>query len=215
MVVTSAISMIIQTIGHRERALREGCGMRDFRELVETRYSCRNFTSQPVERDKIDACIEAARLAPSACNAQPWSFVVVDEPERLDKAAAAAVSGIYRFSRFITKAPVLIAILADRGSFLTKAGSFVRNTRFYLLDIGIVSEHLVLQAADLGLGACHVGWFNEKALAEALNLPKRTEIPLLIALGYPEPSKRQNDPIRRQAKSDTRKSANEIVVYNP
>jgi len=207
--------MASHSIGHREMAWREGGGMRDFRELVEARYSCRSFVKQPVERDKIEACIEAARLAPSACNAQPWSFVVVDAPDRLEKVTAAAVSGIYRLSRFMINAPVVIAILADRGSFLTKAGSLVRNTRFYLMDIGIVSEHLVLQAAALGLGACHVGWFNEKALVKELNLPKSTEIPLLICLGYPDISKRQNDPIRRQAKSDTRKPMNEILVYNP
>ncbi len=188
--------------------------MFDFKELVETRYSCRSFLEQRVDREKIDSCLEVARLAPSACNAQPWNFVVIDDPERLEQVTAAAVSGIYRFSRFVIKAPVIIAILADRGSFLTKAGSFVRNTKFYLIDIGIVSEHLALQAAALGLGACHVGWFNEKALKQELELPRSTEIPLLICMGYPESSKRQKDPVRRQAKSDTRRPLSEMVVYN-
>ncbi len=112
-------------------------------------------------------------------------------------------------------APVLIAIVAEQESFLTKAGSFVRNTKFYLIDIGIASEHIALQASDLGLGACHVGWFNEKEVVKALNLPKKTEIPLLICLGYPDIASRQNDPVRRQAKSDTRRSMDKLVRYNP
>lgn len=189
--------------------------MNDFTTLVKTRYSCRHFLDTPVEREQIDACLEAARLAPSACNAQPWSFIVWDDPESVAKAGEAAASGIYRFSRFLQEAPVMVAILADQKNFLTKAGSFVRNTKFYLIDIGIVSEHLVLKAAELGLGTCHVGWFNEKALVKAWGLPAQTEIPLLISLGYPDPSKKTNDIIRRKAKADTRRPLEELVRYNP
>jgi len=186
----------------------------NFKDIIEARYSCRKFQAKAVERDKIAACLEAARLAPSACNAQPWRFLVIDEPEVKARAADAAASGKYRFSRFIKEAPVLILALADKGSFLSMAGSFVRNTRFYLMDIGISCEHIVLQASELGLGTCYVGWFNEKKLKKTLNIPSGLEIPLLICMGYPDESYRQKDPIRRRAGSDRRKPAEDCYFFN-
>ncbi len=185
-----------------------------FRELVEKRYSCRRYESAGVEREKINECVKAARSAPSACNAQPWRFLVIDDPGVLEGACAAAVSGVYRMSRFIKGAPVLIAVLADKGSFLSKMGSLVRDAGFYLIDIGIACEHLVLQASELGLGTCYVGWFNEKALKKNLGIPKKLRVPLLISMGYPSEEYRKKDPIRRRAGSETRKDLKEILYFN-
>ena len=185
-----------------------------FGELVNKRYSCRKYKDKPVEREKIDRCLQSARLAPSACNAQPWKFVVLDEKEKREEVADAAASGAYSFSKFIKKAPVLILVLADKGSFMSKAGSFVRNTRFYLMDIGIACEHIVLQATEENLGTCYVGWINAKKVREILNIPKKMEIPLIIAMGYPEKSYKGEDPIRRRAKSEKRKPLDDIVYYN-
>lgn len=118
----------------------------NFIELVQKRYSCRKFLPLPVEEEKIIQCIEAARLAPSACNAQPWKFVVVNDISLKEKLTEKATSGIYKISKFIKQAPVIIVVVADKTTFLSKAGSLIRNTKFYLLDIGISTEHLVLQA---------------------------------------------------------------------
>lgn len=186
----------------------------EFKELVNKRYSCRKFQDISVEREKIIRCIESARIAPSACNAQPWKFIAVDDFELKQKISEAAASGIYRFSRFIRSAPVLILVLADKGSFLAKAGSLVRNTRFYLMDIGIVSEHIVLQATELGLGTCYVGWLNEKAVKKLLNIPKNIEIPLMICMGYPEESNKLKDPIRQRAGSENRRPMDDILSFN-
>lgn len=186
----------------------------EFKELVLRRYSCRKFQDIPVEREKIIQCMDAARVAPSACNAQPWRFVVVDEPELRKKIGQAASSGIYGLTKFIQAAPVLILVLTDKGSFLSRAGSLVRNTRFYLMDIGIVCEHIVLQAAELGIGTCYVGWFNETAVQKILNIPKSTEIPLIICMGYPDEGYKSKDPIRRRAGSGERKSMDDIVLFN-
>ncbi|OGS43078.1 MAG: hypothetical protein A2539_09315 [Elusimicrobia bacterium RIFOXYD2_FULL_34_15] len=186
----------------------------EFKELVLKRYSCRKFSNTPVEKEKIIRCIESARVSPSACNAQPWKFIVVDNPEMRKKVAEAATSGIYRMSKFVHEAPVIILVLADKGSFLSRAGSLVRNTRFYLIDIGIVCEHIVLQATEFGLGSCYVGWFNENAVRKVLNIPKNLEIPSIICMGYPDESYKTKDPIRRHAGSETRKPIDDILSFN-
>jgi nitroreductase len=186
----------------------------EFKDLVLRRYSCRKFQNISVERNKIVQCIESARVSPSACNAQPWKFIVIDEPDLRKKVAEAATSGIYRLSKFINEAPVIILVLADKGSFLSRAGSFVRNTSFYLMDIGIICEHIVLQATELELGSCYVGWFNEKEVKKVLNIPKNFEIPLLICMGYPDESYKLKDPIRRHAGSETRKAIDDVLSFN-
>jgi len=186
----------------------------DFLELAKKRCSCRKYDKRRIEREKIELCIEAARQAPSACNSQPWHYRIVDDPGLLEKTAAAAAGGIYRISRFIETAPMLIAVLADKGSFISKTGSFVRNTDFYLLDIGISAEHLVLQAAELGIGTCYIGWFNEKKVKKVLNIPGKYTVPLLISAGYPAERHRETDTLGRKAKSHTRRPSEEIVTFN-
>lgn len=186
----------------------------NFLDLVKQRYSCRKFLPIPVEEDKIIQCIEAARLAPSACNAQPWKFVVVNDITVKQQLVDAATSGVYKLSKFISNAPVIIVVVADLTNFLSKVGSLMRDVKFYLLDIGISCEHLVLQATELGLGTCYIGWFSEKGVSKVLKIPKRYKIPLLICMGYPEEGYKSSDVIRKRAKSDTRKDLKEILSFN-
>ena len=160
-------------------------------DLIKHRKSVRNFLDKPVEREKIMKCLEAARLAPSACNAQPWKFIVVDDGELKDKLCHAAFSGIYSVNSFCKKAPVIVVIVSERRRFLTAISRFIsavggtlRRTKYYLIDIGIAGEHFVLQAEELGLGTCWVGWFNERAVKRILNIPRHKKIDILIALGY-------------------------------
>jgi nitroreductase len=123
----------------------------NFIDLVKQRYSCRKYLPLPVEEEKILQCIESARLAPSACNAQPWKFVVVNDINIKEQLVEKATAGIYKFSKkVLSQAPVIIVVVADVSSFLSKAGSLIRDTKFYLIDIGIACEHLVLQATELG-----------------------------------------------------------------
>lgn len=186
----------------------------EFKELVLTRYSCRKFLQLPVEHEKIVQCIEAGRVSPSACNSQPWQFIVIDDIVIKQKVSEAAISGIYKISKFLQTAPVLILVLADKGSFLSRTGSLIRNTKFYLIDIGIVCEHIVLQATELGLGSCYVGWFNESGVKKVLKIPKKYEIPVIICLGYAEESQKHKDTISRYAKSGLRKPIKEILSFN-
>ena len=138
----------------------------ELKEIIENRRSVRKFLDKPVEREKINACLDAARLAPSACNSQVFG-------------------GAYHLSKWAAKAPVLVAVVSDKGSFISRLGGFFRRTEFYLVDQGISGEQFVLRAWDLGLGTCWIGWLNADKAAKFFNLPKGKQIEHLIALGYP------------------------------
>ncbi len=157
-----------------------------FQELVRNRRSVRRYLDKPVEREKILACLEAARLAPSAENVQPWRFLVIDDPDIKQRFAAAAFSGIYSFSRFAAKAPVMIVILARPDLLANRIGKQIQGVSFYLIDVGIAGEHVALQAEELGLGSCWMGWFNSRRTRKFFRIPRQFKIVCLMTLGYHE-----------------------------
>ena len=157
-----------------------------FLELAAQRQSVRKYLPTTVPREAIERCLEAARLAPSACNSQPWSFIVVDDPATKERVAEAAFSGVYSMCSFARKAPVLVAVVTERATFAASLGGFLKGVQFSLVDIGIAVEHFVLQAAEEGVGACWLGWFNAKGVKKALNLPRRTQVDIMLSMGYPE-----------------------------
>ena len=156
-----------------------------------------------MEKEKLDACLESARLAPSACNSQPWKFMIITDIVLKEKACDAAFTGQYCAGAFAKKAPALLIVLSERGNFSSRVGNFVRDTRFYLIDIGIAVEHFILQATELGLGTCWMGWFNETGLKKALGLPKSAKIDVIVPVGYPD------QPVREKI----RKNINEISEF--
>ncbi len=176
-----------------------------FLELVRSRRSIRKFLPKPVEREKILTCLEAARLAPSAENVQPWRFVVIDDPDLKKKLSDQIFSGIYFPSKFASEAPVLILILARLDFLANRLGRQIQGVSFYLIDIGIAGEHFVLQAEELGLGTCWIGWFNHRRTRKILGIPKKYKIVSLIALGYYE---------RKPDKPRPRKRLEEIAWFN-
>jgi len=93
-------------------------------------------------------------------------------------------SGIYSMNKFAKDAPVLVAVVTEKERFLASFGGQVRDTRYCLVDIGIACEHLILQAEELGIGSCWLGWFDEKALKEEMKIPKNKKIDIVISLGY-------------------------------
>lgn len=156
----------------------------NFSELINKRQSARKYDSKPIENEKIELCIEAARIAPSACNAQPWKFIVVDEPQLKEKIARTTFSTIAPFNKFALEAPVIIAIVMEKPSLLSQIGGRIKDKDFYLIDIGIAAEHFCLQATELGLGSCMIGWFDEKEVIKLLNVPSKKRMGLLITVGY-------------------------------
>ncbi|MFH1038558.1 MAG: nitroreductase family protein [PVC group bacterium] len=177
-----------------------------FLELVKNRRSVRRFSKRPVEHEKIRLCLEAARLAPSACNAQPWKFLVFDDPVKREAICRAAGSGIYRPSGFVSGAPVVIVALNTKGKRLPNLAGRFQGKHYPLIDLGIAGEHLVLQAAELGLGTCWVGWFSARAVSRLLGLPKEEKPVALIPLGYPAEDEGTRTP---------RKPLEEISSFNP
>lgn len=176
----------------------------ELEKAIASRRSVRKYADKPVEREKINACLEAARLAPSACNSQPWHYVVLDDPKIKDAFCKEAFSGVYSMTKWAEKAPVIIAVVSDAGNFTSRIGNFFRRTEFYLVDQGISGEHLALRAHDLGLGTCWIGWLNSDKAAKFLKLPKGKKVEHLFALGYPA----------EEPQARPRKSLQEIVSYN-
>lgn len=156
-----------------------------FLDLVKKRQSVRKYSPRPVPRDAIERCLEAARLAPSACNSQPWSFIVLDDEKLKDKAAEKAFSGACKMNSFAKNAPVLVVAVTERSTYFARLGGFLRGTQYNLIDIGIACEHFALQAAEEGIGTCFLGIFNEDAVKKALRIPRGKKVDVIISMGYP------------------------------
>ena len=159
-------------------------GYSNFLKLVTQRQSVRKYIDKPVEEEKLQRCLEAARLAPSASNSQPWKFVVANDPELVKKVAQETIGPLSTFNNFVPQAPVIVAIIIEKMKVFTKIGASIQDREYPLIDIGIAAEHFCLQAAEEGLGTCMLGWFNEKPIKELLKIPKDRRIGLLITLGY-------------------------------
>ncbi len=178
----------------------------NFFELVKHRSSVRKYDLRPVKRELIVKCIEAARLAPSACNSQPWQFIVVDTLELKNKLCDAMLGGAYGImNHFIKEAPVLVIVVIDKAKWLTKSCNVINNTKLYLIDIGIACSHFILQAAELGLGTCILGWFNERAVKRLLGIPRTKRAHIIISMGYPS--------VDFKPKEKNRKTLSEISLY--
>ncbi len=155
-----------------------------FLELARKRDSIRSFLEEPVEKGKILNCLEAARLAPSACNGQPWRFIVVETEPLRTRLGEAAFSGPYRMNSFAQQAPVLVVAVTLPTKTAASFAGFFRGLSYPLIDIGIACDHFILQAEEEGLGTCWLGWFNEKGVRKTLSLGQRERVHILIALGY-------------------------------
>jgi nitroreductase len=174
---------------------------------VRWRSSVRRYDAdRPVPEEALRGILECARLAPSADNSQPWRFVVVVDPAARDRLARACFSGIYFPTRFAAAAPVILALCADRARVLERAGETILRTALHLLDCGIAGEHVVLAAAERGLGTCWIGWFDKAAAKRVLGVPAHVDLIALIAMGYPRrdagPRQPRREPLSRIAFRD-------------
>ncbi len=177
----------------------------NFLELAKKRQSVREYLEKPIEREKIEHCLEAAQLAPSACNSQPWKFIILDD-KKIRKAVAEETFGkIFSFNHFTMQAPVLVVIITEKSSKKAQIGEVLNNKTYNLIDIGIATEHFCLQAVEEGLGTCILGWFDEKGIKKILNIPKNKQVNLLITLGYPA---------KNEIREKKRKNLDEIRYYN-
>ncbi|MBN2852110.1 MAG: nitroreductase family protein [Clostridia bacterium] len=156
----------------------------DFNQLIYKRQSVRQYTDKKVEREKIDLCLEAGRMAPSACNSQPWTFVVIDDDTIKEQVASATYNSVVSFNKFSHQAPVIVAVVMESVNLTSKIGTKSTDIDYGFIDLGIAVEHFCLQAADIGLGTCILGWFQAEKIKKILEIPKNRKIGLLITLGY-------------------------------
>lgn len=176
-----------------------------FYEIVTNRQSCRKYdTEKKVDREVINRILEAARNAPSACNAQPWHFIVVDDPELKNKVADAASARLLNMNHFTKQAPVHIVVVEEKVNLTSGIGGIVKDKHFAFLDIGIAAAHICLAAEAENLGSCILGWFAENKMKKLLNVPDNRRIVLDIVIGYPA------QPLREKK----RKDFDEVVSYN-
>ena len=162
-------------------------------EAIEKRYSVRTYEDKPVEQDKLDRVLDAARLAPSGSNRQPWKFVVVRDAETRKNLVGACCD-----QAFVGEAPVVIAgvgLMADRMMSCGVPGDPV--------DVAIAMEHIALAATAEGLGTCWIGAFHQDPVRELLGVPGDCKVIEVMALGYPAD----------QPRAKKRKSLDEVVSY--
>lgn len=169
----------------------------DFLELAKNRYSCRKYDSRPVEADKLNLILEAGRLAPSAANSQPWHFFVLTEADSLGK-----IHQVYHREWF-RSAPAVIVICGDhRAAWKRSDGKDHCD-----IDVAITTDHMTMQATELGLATCWICNFDALKTSELLKLPDHMEPAVLLPVGYPMD---QVDPDRHAKK---RKPLTEIATF--
>ncbi|MBA7485532.1 MAG: nitroreductase [Firmicutes bacterium] len=147
----------------------------EVREAIEKRRSVRVYEDRPIPEEKLKRVLEAARLAPSASNQQPWNFVVVQDVESRKKLGRAAGD-----QSFVGEAPVVIAAVALRTDHIMMCG-----VHSYPVDLAIAVDHITLAAVEEGLGSCWIGAFSQAEVKRILNIPKQYMVVALLPIGYP------------------------------
>jgi len=170
----------------------------DIFQVFRDRRSIRKYRDTPVEADKIDQVIDAARLAPSWKNMQCWRFLVVSDPVR-KAALLRAFPEENPGYKAIASAPVLIVVCAD-----PQESGVENGINYFIADTAIAFEHLCLAAHALGLGTCWMGWFDETAIRTALGIPETIKVVGITPLGYPD----------QEPKPRPRKALSDIMFHN-
>ena len=160
-------------------------------EAIRTRRSVRSYQDKPVEPEKLQQLLEAARLAPSASNSQDWKFIVVQD-SRTRQALAKACHN----QAFIGRAPVVIAACSTNPARLMASGQSAAA-----VDLAIAVDHITLAATELGLGTCWIGAFDAPAVAKLLDVPDDCAVVHVLPLGYPA----------KTSSARPRKAASEVV----
>ena len=164
--------------------------MKSFLQLAAARQSDRVYeTGRVIGREVLERILEAGRLAPSACNGQPWHFTVVTEPELLAEVGKATSS--LGMNKFVKDASALVLITLESTNMTSRLGCGIKDKDFPMMDLGIASAYITLAAEDEGVGSCILGWFDEKKIKELVGIPQKKRLMLIISLGYNTKPKRR------------------------
>ncbi|MFH1728460.1 MAG: nitroreductase family protein [Pseudomonadota bacterium] len=195
-------------------------------EIIKKRKSIRRYLPDKVDRKIIDVIIDAGRLAPSSQNTQSWRYIVIDDDKLLIEFNDIAFSGLAKPNNWIRKAPCIILGCCDKRVFAKQSDDKLRKFiskiapskyNFLEMDVAISMQNMVLQATELGLGTCYVGWFNKNKVKKFFKLPKGVEPILLTPIGYEDNKSEMlkfEKNVKKFAKSANRKEVEEITFYN-
>jgi nitroreductase len=184
-------------ISFPHKIIAERTDIMTFLELAQNRYSVRKFSSKPVEKEKIDLILRAAQLAPTAVNYQPQHILVIESEEALEK--------FRRCTKYHFDAPMAFLICYDKEISWKRGFDGLDNGN---IDASIVTTHMMLEAADLGLGTTWVGYFDPKLVIETFEIPERLVPVALLPVGYPA------EDARPSHKHTQREPLENIVSYN-
>ena len=173
----------------------------NFLEIATNRQSCRAYDPQrKVEQEKVEAILQAAQLAPSACNGQPYLVTVCTGNAATRVSAAVGGMGMNRFAK---DAPIMLVISEQPYVKTAALGAKIKGNDYRSIDIGIVASYITLEATAQGLGTCILGWFDDAAIREICQLD--APVRLVITLGYPDASE--------TLRSKKRKQLSQLVQY--
>lgn len=177
----------------------------DVSEAITKRFSCRSYISEPVPDELVRKVLEAGRLAPSACNKQPWRFAVVTDPGKRHRIVEDCFLPGIRME-WALAAPVHIVLGMARSIVTHMAAPAVSGVDYPWVDLGIAGEHMVLQATELGLGTCWIGWIRPRVVRSVVDWPAGVKPVAMITMGYAaEKEEREEHPSKRKPLSDIAK----------
>jgi nitroreductase len=177
----------------------------EFYDVIDTRLSVRNYSDTPVQEQKLEQILECARWAPSWANKQCWSFIVVKNKDMIE-----ALSKAGFVNKWLKAAPVIIVACAN-----PELSGSRNGMDYYLVDVAIAMEHLILAAADQGLGSCWIGAFDEAKVKSLLAIPDHIRVVALTPIGYPAEKMNLREKVSRSViKASKRKQLSEIVHYD-
>jgi len=162
-------------------------------DVIKARGSIRSYKDKPIPKQALLDILEAARMAQSADNRQPWEFIVVTDPATKRRLVQAAGN-----QSFVGEAAAVLVSLAN-----PEQSASVGPFEGFLIDLAIAIENMVLTAWDFGIGSCWIGAYNEQKVKELFNVPRNLRVMSLLTLGYPD----------EKARPKHRKDLNEIVHY--
>ena len=166
----------------------------NFTEIAKNRQSCRSYdAARAVEEEKIEAIIQAGRLAPSACNSQPYHVTVCEGEYARMVADGITVMGMNKFAHEV---PVMLVISEDSYSPTAAIGAKIKKNDYRSIDIGILAAYMTAEAAAQGLGSCIIGWLDSKRICEKCGV--EGTVRLVITLGYAK----EGDPLREKKRKN-------------
>jgi len=165
-------------------------------EAIKTRRSIRRFRETPVPENLLKEVLNAARLAPSADNAQPWKIIVVRD-EQMKQKVTQACNG----QKFLVQAPIVLVVCGIPEDAFQTVGGYMSS---HVIDASIALDHVTLAAHSLGLGTCWVAWFKEEKVKDILGIPEDVRVVALSPLGYPDESPER----------PSRKNLEELIAYD-